>query len=246
MLLFDAGNSRCKWAWIENEIWLRQGVLDNADNAAWVTLQLTFATLPAPKKILVSNVAGKAAEQRLRALCNGWNVPVEMVVASAKQCGVRNGYAQAAQLGSDRWAALIAARHRVKQACLVVNCGTATTVDALTENGEFLGGIIIPGLSVMRRSLLSNTDLPTYLNVDLPANVSLHDFPDNTQDAIATGVIRASLGVIQQQYDLLAETAGAHCIVSGGAAHLIVKHLTCPAEQVENLVLQGMKMIGQQ
>lgn len=246
MLLFDAGNSRCKWAWIENDVWLQQGVLDNADNAAWVTLQQTFATLPAPQKILVSNVAGKVAEQRLRALCNGWNVPVEMIVASAKQCGVHNSYAKAAQLGSDRWAALIAARHRVKQACLVVNCGTATTVDALTENGEFLGGLIIPGLSVMRRSLLSNTALPAYLNVDLPANVILHDFPDNTQDAIATGVIRASIAVIQHQYNLLAGTTEAHCVVSGGAAHIIVQHLKCPVEQVENLVLQGMKIIGQQ
>ncbi|HUX90320.1 MAG TPA: type III pantothenate kinase [Gallionellaceae bacterium] len=240
MLLFDAGNSRCKWAWIENGRWLQQGVLDNMDDAAWQQLRLTLAALEAPQKILVSNVAGAALEHRLGELCKAWPCSMRLIVAQAVQCGVRNSYAHPAQLGSDRWAALIAAWHRVQGACLVVNCGTATTVDALSATGEFLGGLILPGMELMRRSLLHNT---AQLGL---AQGELRDFPRTTADAIASGVIRASIGAIQHQYALLAAHNGARCMVSGGAAASLLPHLGLAAEQVDNLVLQGMQIIGQE
>lgn len=239
MLLFDAGNSQCKWAWIENGVWLRQGVLANTDDAAWQELKESLAALPSPRKILVSNVAGAAMEQRLRELCAAWPCVVEFIVAQAGQCGVRNSYEQAAQLGSDRWAALIAAWQQVHGACLVVNCGTATTVDALSATGEFLGGLILPGIALMQRSLLRNTAHLGLLTGEIC------DFPRNTADAIASGVLRATAGAVQHQYRLLAARHEAHCIVSGGAANIILPHLGLAAEQVDNLVLKGMQIIGQ-
>jgi type III pantothenate kinase len=243
MLLFDAGNSRCKWAWIDSGIWLRQGVLINTDAAAWRELKSTFAQLEAPQKILVSNVAGEAIERRLRELCNVWTCPVKVVVAQSGQCGVSNSYEQAARLGSDRWAALIAAWRHVHGACLVVNCGTATTVDALSGTGEFLGGLILPGIELMQRSLLDNT---AQLGREITwKNGELHDFPRNTADAIASGAMRATIGAIQHQYALLEIQRGAHCLLSGGAASSLLPHLGLAAEQVDNLVLHGMQIIGQ-
>lgn len=243
MLLFDAGNSRCKWVWVENGIWLRQGVLGNTDTAAWQGLKDTFSRLESPQKILVSNVAGSAIEQRLRALCAVWSCTVEFMVAQAEQCGVRNSYEQAAQLGSDRWVELIAAWQRVHGACLVVSCGTATTVDALSGTGEFLGGLILPGMELMQRSLLDNT---ARLGQEVAwGNGAVRDFPCNTADAIASGVMRATIAVIQHQYALLAAQCGVHCIVTGGAANSLMPHLGLAAEQVDNLVLHGMQIIGQ-
>ncbi len=239
MLLFDAGNTRCKWIWIENGTEFRQGVFDNADVAAWQKLKFTFSTLEAPKKILVSNVAGLALEQSLRELCDMWQCPLQFVVAQAEQCGVKNAYEQAAQLGSDRWAALIAAWYAVQGACLVVNCGTATTIDSLSESGVFLGGLILPGVEVMQRSLLNNT---AQLELE-KGNFCEH--PRNTADAIVSGVVQATIGAILQQYSLLASKYNTSCILSGGAASLIFPHLTLPVKRVENLVLQGMQIIGQ-
>lgn len=239
MLLFDAGNSRCKWAWTENGSWLRQGVLDNTDEPAWQKLHDLFATLEMPHKILVSNVAGAAMERRLRDLCSLWPCSVQFIVAQAGQCGVRNAYANAAQLGSDRWAALVAAWQHVHGACLVVNCGTATTVDALSETGEFLGGLILPGMDLMRRSLLDNT-----AQLGLREG-EIDDFPRNTADAIASGALQATAGAIRHQYALLAAKKRAHCILSGGAANILFPHLGLQAEQVDNLVLRGLQIIGQ-
>lgn len=239
MLLFDAGNSRCKWAWIDNGIWLRQGVLGNTDTVAWQELKNTFAQLESPQKILVSNVAGASMEQGLRELCNVWPCAVEVIAAQAGQCGVCNSYERAAQLGSDRWAALVAAWQHVHGACLVVNCGTATTVDALSGTGEFLGGLILPGIELMQGSLLNNT---AQLGLE---NGALRDFPRNTADAIMSGVMRATIGAIQHQYALLDAQRGARCILSGGAANSLLPHLGFPAERVDNLVLHGMQIIGQ-
>lgn len=239
MLLFDAGNSRCKWAWIENGKWLRQGVLDNGDDTAWRVLRESFSGLETPQSVLVSNVAGAALEQRLRELCSIWPCNVQFILAQVAQCGVRNTYQQAAQLGSDRWTALIAAWQRVHGACLVVNCGTATTVDALSDTGEFLGGLILPGMELMLSGLLHHT---AQLG---PARGDVCDFPRNTADAIASGVMRATTGAIQQQYALLKEYKAAYCIVSGGAAGSLLPHLGLAAELVENLVLEGMQIVAQ-
>lgn len=252
MLLLDAGNSRIKWALVERGAWLRhdhpegerlyplrvvrQGVAGIAEEMA---LQQAFAALPPPQNIFASNVAGEQVAQRLRAACSAWPYPVEFVKAKAEQCGVRNTYEQPAQLGSDRWAALIGAWHQTYAACLVVNCGTATTVDALSGGGEFLGGLILPGVDMMRRSLVEGT---AQLEA---AEGAWRKFPRNTADAMASGAIQATIGAIRQQYELLG-IPGARCLLGGGAADQVQPHLQLPLVRVENLVLHGLQIIGQE
>ena len=239
MLLFDAGNSRCKWAWIEAGSRQRQGVLDNADTAAWQALRAEFAALASPHKILLSNVAGPAMALRLRELCAMWQCPLEFISAKAEQCGVHNGYDIAEQLGSDRWAALLAAWDLTHGACLVVNCGTATTVDAMSDQGEFMGGLILPGMDLMRHSLVEKTAQLDFHNGDI------QDFPRNSADAIASGVLWANIGAIQHQYGLLSAQHEARCILSGGAAKFMLPYLDMQADVLDDLVLRGLQIIGQ-
>ncbi|MBI5006328.1 MAG: type III pantothenate kinase [Nitrosomonadales bacterium] len=237
MLLLDVGNSRCKWALAQAGAWTHQGV---AGNTEWVVLQHAFAALPPPHRILVSNVAGEAMAQRLGAICAAWKCQPEFVTADAECCGVRNGYERAESLGSDRWAALIAAWQRVRGACLVVNCGTATTVDALSAQGEFLGGLILPGVSLMQHSLATNTAQL------LAEQGSLQDFPRNTADAIHSGMMQATLGAIRHQFGLLHSRYGdVRCLLGGGAAEIVQPHLDLPLERVDNLVLKGLQVIGE-
>ncbi len=237
MLLLDVGNSRSKWALLENGAWAQQGVADNKDRPA---LRVALSALPPQQRVLASNVAGESMAQLLRELGEMWSCPVQMVKAQAQQCGVRNLYEQPAQLGSDRWLALIAAWRRVGGACLVVNCGTATTVDALSATGDFMGGLILPGMDLMQRSLVSNA---AQLGADAG---KLCEFPRNTADAIYSGVMRATIGAVQQQYALLAARQAVSCIISGGAAAALHPHLEMPCEQVDNLVLQGLYITAQE
>jgi type III pantothenate kinase len=237
VLLLDVGNSRCKWALVQDGAWVHHGVVGNTE---WIALRQAFSALPPPGRILVSNVAGEAMAQRLRAVCAEWQCPLEFVTARAELCGVRNGYQQPDRLGSDRWAALIAAWKLVHGTCLVVNCGTATTVDALSAQGEFLGGLILPGVSLMQHSLATNT-------AQLIAEQgTLQDFPRNTADAIHSGMLRATVGAVLHQFGLLQARAGAvRCLIGGGAAGVVQSHLGLSSERVSDLVLHGLQIIGE-
>lgn len=237
MLLLDVGNSRCKWARVRDGAWTHQGVFGNTEPAA---MQSVFSTLPRPSRILVSNVAGAQMAERLHRLFTGWDCPIEFVTPRLKQCGLRNAYHYPERLGSDRWAAMIAAWHQVRGACLVVNLGTATTVDAISAQGEFIGGLILPGVYLMRQSLLGNT---AQLEVGEGA---LIEFPLNTEDAIQSGLLRATLGAIQSQFALLvARHPDARCVVSGGGAEVVCACLDIPHTHRDNLVLQGLQIIGE-
>ncbi len=235
-LLIDAGNTRIKWALVDGGEWLRNGSLPTAI-ADELTRQL--GDIQGVRQIWVSNVAGEAAARPIRELCLGPHGHPRFIAASAAQCGVRNGYADPAQLGSDRWAALVAAWNLVGGRCLVVNSGTATTVDALSAAGEFLGGLILPGLELMRRSLY---DTAAGL-APLPGKYAA--FPRNTGDAIASGAIQACCGAIERQHALL-DDERALVVLGGGAAEILQPHLNLPLRVVDNPVLQGLLLIAQE
>lgn len=253
-LLIDAGNTRIKWAVVKQEEWLRSGVLP-AEQANRLTqhivhhLDKSGVGLHEIQQIWVSNVAGEEIAQHIHNIGTDETGEVHFIVAhfiAAKevQCGVRNAYSNPAQLGSDRWAALIASWHLVRGKCLVVNSGTATTIDALSGQGEFLGGLILPGVELMQRSMVAAA-------VQLrPAQGEYVPFPLNSADALYSGAIQANCGAIERQYTLL-DDSSAPLILSGGAAGLLQrcldqKRFSVPLRVVDNLVLQGLLLIAQE
>lgn len=240
MLLLDAGNSQLKWALVARSAapgrWTSRGALPIADRAAWGAM---LGTLPRPERVLVSNVAGEAVAERIREVCAGWGVGVEFVPVRAEQCGVRGAYPR---LGSDRWMALIAAWRQVRGACLVVDCGTATTVDALSGEGAFLGGLILPGVRMMQESLAAGT---AQLEAGFAEGEDCNgkDFPRDTADAIICGAVRATVGAILEQYRRLA-VPSAPCLLDGGAAGLIAPHLEMKLLREGDLVLKGLQVVA--
>ncbi|MDH4216180.1 MAG: type III pantothenate kinase [Gallionella sp.] len=240
-LLIDAGNTRIKWALADGADWLRSGVLPVAQAGELPGL---FADLQGAPQIWVSNVAGEQVAQHIRNIGAGQQAQLRFVLAREQQCGVRNGYTSPAQLGSDRWAALIAAWHLVQGKCLVVGSGTAITIDALSGQGEFLGGLILPGVELMQRSLVAATDQLKSVQLK-PEQRKYVQFPLNTADALFSGAIQAACGAIQRQHALLGD-AGAPVLLSGGAAAILQENLNLPLRVVDNLVLQGLLLISQE
>jgi type III pantothenate kinase len=131
-----------------------------------------------------------------------------------------------------------------RQGCLVINVGTAMTVDTLSDRGEFLGGIILPGFDLMKQALVNKTALLTL------TEGHFQDFPKMTSDAIHSGVIHALIGAIDHMYTLLSANLGRNtpdCIISGGGATLLLPHIKVPLPIfVDNLVLEGLKVIAQE
>ncbi|MDD5383946.1 MAG: type III pantothenate kinase [Gallionella sp.] len=240
-LLIDAGNTRIKWALVDEGTWLRSGVLP-VEQAGELSHQ--FAGLQGIRQIWVSNVAGEEIAQHIRNAGAGLSVQPRFIVAQEAQCGVRNGYSSPSRLGSDRWAALIAAWHLVRGTCLVVNSGTATTVDALSATGEFIGGLILPGVELMQRSL---RDAAVQLQAAQrqPGQGEYVPFPMSTADALYGGALQASCGAIERQYALLGD-GSAPVVLSGGAEAVLRNRLNVPLRIVDNLVLQGLWLIAQE
>lgn len=239
-LLIDAGNTRIKWALAEPEAdgnnFLRSGVLP-VEQAG--ELPQYFAGIADIQHVWVSNVAGEEVARHIRNIRVARYGQHHFVIAREVQSGVRNSYASVSQLGSDRWAALIAAWHLTGRSCLVVNSGTATTVDTLSAQGEFVGGLILPGVELMQRSLRGAT-------AQLKAGQGEYAvFPRNTADALFSGAIQATCGAIQRQHALL-DDGSAPVVLSGGAAEVLQAHLNLPLGIVDNLVLQGLLLISQE
>ena len=227
ILCLDVGNSRLKYGLFDDDGWHLQGALGHD---AFDTLA---AALPArPTRITACNVAGEVMRHRIEAFARQLGAPLDWLVSSAAACGVTNGYDTPQQLGADRWAALIAARALYKEPCLVVMAGTATTIDALDGEGRFHGGLILPGLALMRSALAGNT-------ADLPHAAGHYRLtPTNTDDAIASGAIHATLGAIERMHATLGENA--LILLSGGAAGELAPWLGLPHCLIDNLVLEGL------
>jgi type III pantothenate kinase len=240
ILAIDAGNSRVKWGWHDGAVWTSIATVSLIEFAASSDHVNPFSmTHDAPERIVISNVAGDGAHQLLVNWTSIFDAEPLWLRADTERCGVRNRYEKPELLGPDRWAALIAARAIHNGASLVVNAGTATTVDMLAEDGTFLGGAILPGVELMRFVLHEHTG-------KLPIQDGQHrEMPRNTVDAIETGCRHAQAGAVERMYRVFRDIAPAPlCIVAGGAGRTLVDQLSMPRRYVENLVLDGLARIA--
>lgn len=240
LLAIDSGNSAIKWGLYDGCQWLVKGTISQSER---ITLTTAWAELPAPASVIISNVAGAQVAEDLATLVARWRIQPEWIAARASQCGVRNCYNNPGQLGCDRWAALIAAWHMLQQKCLVVDVGTAMTIDALTAAGEFRGGIIVPGPGPMQQALAGRAGMLPVLT-----SGSFQNFPGNTENALYSGMIQALAGALERMHSLLSrypdDPGSAAVIISGGGAALLAPHISLPHRIIDNLVLEGLVIIA--
>jgi type III pantothenate kinase len=250
ILLIDIGNTFLKWGRY------RRGAGDGvpASDACTAygrvlldeipTIANVWRDHPRPGRVVISNVAGTRVRNPLLRALEVWTpaAPAHWITSQAEQCGVRNGYLNPAQLGSDRWAAIIGARALVgRHAALIAVCGTATTIDLLTADGTFAGGAIMPGLGLMQRVLHEQT-------AALPDSQGEYvDYPRQTVDAIASGCAHAQAGAVERLFYLhKRQHPDLVCVISGGAAQSLAPRLTIDYQHYENLVLEGLYRIAEQ
>ena len=237
VLAIDAGNTRIKWGVFDGGKWNPCGALPTVESSrtaeAWGGIAADIAAY-------ASNVAGPAVERDLEEACRAARRPFTVIKPQAAQLGVTNGYEDPRQLGSDRWAGLIAAHHGHARHKLVVNAGTALTVDALAASGQFEGGLIVPGPALMRRSLDRGT-----AGLRLTEG-SFNAMPRSTPDAITTGAIQACVGAVERMREAMTARGSppALVVLSGGAAAQIASHIPGTVVVEENLVLDGLVLIA--
>lgn len=237
-LAIDAGNTRLKWAVGRPGHWQATGA---ADTVAADLLVEALPAMPPGTRAVFCCVAGEATERAVIEVCARLAIPLQRVRAAGTQLGVTNGYRDPSQLGADRWAALVAAHQEQATNQLVVNAGTALTVDALAADGRFLGGVIAPGVQLMRNALVGST---AQLR---PAGGQVTPLPLCTDDAIATGTSLAAAGTVDRLASTLAERGFAisRVVLSGGGADELARHIPHPLARRPHLVLDGLGLIGE-
>jgi len=244
-LAIDVGNTRLKWAQYASPqpgaALLAHGAvfLETIDNLA----DTDWKPLTPPGSMLGSIVAGEGVKRRVEEQMGElWDIPPRWVVSSAHAAGVTNGYEHPNRLGTDRWVALIGARHRVlamdgePRPALVVMVGTAVTVDALDASGKFLGGLILPGFGLMLRALEMGT-----AGLKAPTG-EVVDFPTNTSDALMSGGAHSIAGAIERMHRRLLDKTGQEpvLLMSGGAAVKLAPITDLKFDTVDPLIFEGL------
>ena len=241
-LLVDSGNSRLKWALLEEGMLQPGGSCDGGAALTEERLEEIWGELPVPRRIWIANVAGTETAARIRSWSeNRWKRTPRFLSAQAEGFGVTNGYREPERLGVDRWLAVIAARHHCPLPACVVDCGTALTLDVVDENGVHHGGLICPGAALMRRALVQGT---ADLRLDGEEPVS-GPLADGTAAAVALGVHQALLGFVERSVRELERCwSPLHVILTGGGASRLAADLSLPLHLAPDLVLKGLAVVS--
>lgn len=193
-------------------------------------------------RVRVASVLTAARDAEFAALVQAqWNCECEFAKSAPEVAGVTNGYSQPEALGVDRWLAAVAGFHHVRGAVLVVDLGTAATLDYVDERGRHLGGYIVPGTQLMCRTLLQET---AAVRFEEAAAVE-HLLPGKqTRDAVERGAIVAMVQLIHaelERFDQLCDH-GAKLVLCGGGVAAIERHLKCDYRVIPELVLDGLAL----
>jgi type III pantothenate kinase len=256
-LLFDAGNSRFKWALVRDGRLGKQQAREITDVASFSSW---LARAPAFERVVGVNVAGTRIERQLRSILHAAGRPgPEFMTSSVEAAGVKNGYARPLQLGADRWAALVAAWHRAgcyRTVC-AVSVGTAVTLDLVDQDGYHRGGLIAPGPALMVDALLGRTaDIATRAAAATrgprrgkrePGHELVPPLADATQAAIEEGSVASTAGFIDRTINQITRRLGVRPVlfITGGGSGPVVERLRGACKPTEDLVLRGVAVLGQ-
>lgn len=235
ILLFDQGNTRVRWAAADGGRLVDGGVLVEPELAAYAALRAAY---PAVQRIAVSSVAAGERRDLLRAqIATSWACEPQFLETRARVAGLTNGYRDPNRLGVDRWLVMLGARSQVEGPVLVVDAGTAMTVDAVDGDGRHLGGYIVPGYTLQCRALAGGT-----ARVGFSPEVPETAWGVSTGSAVANGVLLGLAGLVDRALIELRKGVGDTCalLLTGGDAPVLAPALLSPAVIDADLLFRGM------
>lgn len=240
-LLIDSGNSLIKWALEKDGMFITEGECLTSCASSLHGLWENYAK---PARVIVANVAGeKAAGEIRKAVSALWQLDAEFIASTRNCCGLTNSYHSPRQLGIDRWMAMVAAFQMVDGPVIVVDCGTAVTIDLVKQGGLYAGGVIMPGLMTALRSLEIGTDAIEQIN-SITSDMTC--VAQSTEDGVIAGVLFCLAGGIErvvQEQTLLSEQRPT-VVVTGGDEEKLVPYLTISTQLQPALVLQGLQVFA--
>jgi len=235
ILDIDAGNSFVKWRVVDNSEVIAAG----SEATEQVSKQgLDLTRIESLNQARISSVVNRALAEKLREqVQQQFNVEMQIARVSSIVSGVSCGYTAPETLGIDRWLAIVAAYQRYLGPVLVVDAGSAITIDLIGPQGVHLGGYISPGLRLMREALWQGT---AKVQVDRVESLNMLVPGTCTQDAVNRGCLLAVVATIEK----LASQYPASIVITGGDATVVAEALSLTSDHVPDLVLDGLAVNG--
>lgn len=237
ILLVDVGNTRVKWRCFGKDGLFDGGQLVHDGYLSSAELHEVWDSIGIPSSVLCVNVGGaQIAEMLSQWSVSQWGIACDFVMASKHLGNVTNGYHEPERLGADRWMALIGAARIRQGACCIADCGTAVTIDGLNSRHEHIGGLILPGLTMMPQCVSRNT-----------AEVSLGTgtaalFGRDTASCLASGALQSITATLERMAGIMEKELASpvNRIITGGDAPHILPLLSKDWHYEPDLIFHGL------
>ncbi len=242
MLLIDLGNSFIKWGIKENTDLTFGNAFPHKVDSLDQSIEEFWGRLKKPDRVVIANVAGVELGAKLNDwFIRKWQIKPDFVEPQIESFGVRNGYDDALQLGVDRWVGLVGLRHHYELPACLVDCGTAITLDFLDLDGVHGGGLIMPGLPLMERSLLEGT-----YGIETFDGETGQCLGKNTTEGIANGIRCAAAGFVELGFrDLIPKCKSQlNLILTGGDGQAIAERVSVSSVYDPRLIVKGLAVVA--
>ena len=210
-LLIDIGNTRIKWQHRdEKNIILSGSIL--VENL----MDIDFSTIKSIDKIIIANVNRSIVLDKMREILNVFKCPIIEASTDSNEYLI-NDYEDIKMLGVDRWMAALGAWKLYQRSLLIINAGTAITIDLIDldkkDKAHFKGGMILPGIAISLGVLNNSTNL-------IDTEIGKNQYPSlNTKDAVTTGIMTSIQGAVNLVCRKLPSSLP--ILLTGGDANLI-------------------------
>ncbi|MEI6894204.1 MAG: type III pantothenate kinase [Colwellia sp.] len=245
ILLIDIGNSRSKY------VQCVDGRLSDTDQLANQDFNHRYFNQYFAKasRMIVANVAKSSLTTTLALWCAEQGIVFQQVHSEQKKAALVSAYQQPTTLGIDRWLALLGALHLYpNKNVLIIDAGTATTIDLLQQDGQHQGGWILAGIKALFNSVLNHSTLVNAENKTVP-NLA---FGTNTSDNVNNACWAATIGLIQQAISQAQQLSHIdHILLTGGNGQMLAKLLTAQGNNkdavvqnvqfIDNLIFYGLR-----
>ncbi len=241
LLELDCGNTLIKWRLLDHEGRVRDG--DMAPDLVELQRLLGGQEREIRGCRLVSVRSPEETQTVVDQLTSWLKLHPEVARPARELAGVSNGYDDHARLGMDRWLALVAGYDLCRKACVVIDLGTAVTVDYVNAQGQHLGGYIAPGSKLLRSGLLRHTRLIRY-DAGVPGRPDSAVPGRNTAEAVEYGCDLMLAGFVREQLRIGNEVMGGGMVVilTGGDAERVAEMLPVGCHVIGDLVFRGLAL----
>ena len=241
-ILIDIGNTNTSVGLWKNS---KLSMAKNIDNNKLLSTVKKFLKKGIVEILFTSVISYKENKLIIGKLKKMYGCGIKQIKSSSTLLGVTNGYLQPKKLGDDRWVTIVASSLLYREPLMIVDCGTAISIDMVNAKGIHLGGYILGGFDGYSKSFKNAYHLKN-IKIKEDAVSQKKSFPNKTEDGITEGYLLMVISAIENTYNHIKKNqkTSPKLLISGGYGKIISKRLSVKNKYEPDLVLKSIGLIG--